>query len=119
MDPRPSGGLLYYRLRLRRPDGSFDNTAPALLSTEGANVSIFPNPVTGDFLGLQYPAAADGTVVFRVYDALGRLVRASSLTTTAGLNVLSLPVAGLVPGFYVLHWLDAQGRTGQRNFVRR
>ena len=35
-----------------------------------------------------------------------------------GLNILSLNVAGLVPGFYVLHWLDARGRTGQRNFVR-
>ncbi|GAA3973580.1 hypothetical protein GCM10022407_19210 [Hymenobacter antarcticus] len=120
VDPRPASGLLYYRLRLRRPDGSLDNTAPILLSTEGANASasIFPNPVTDDFLRLQYPAAADGAVVFRIYDALGRSVRASSLTTTTGLNVLTLSVAGLVPGFYVLHWLDAQGRTGQRNFVR-
>jgi len=120
VDPRPASGLLYYRLRLRRPDGSLDNTAPALVSTEGANasVSIFPNPVTDDFLGLQYPAAADGVVIFRIYDALGRLVRASSQTTTTGLDILSLNVAGLVPGFYVLHWLDAQGRTGQRNFVR-
>ena len=119
VDPRPGSGLLYYRLRLRRPNGSLDNAAPIVLSTEGANasVSIFPNPVSDDFLRLQYPAVADGAVVFRIYDALGRTARASSQTAAAGLNVLSLTVAGLVPGFYVLHWRDAQGRTGQRNFV--
>ena len=120
-DPRPASGLLYYRLRLRRPDGSLDNAAPVLLSTEGAtaSVSIFPNPVPNDFLRLQYPAAADGEVFFRFYDALGRLVRTGSQSAMAGLNVLTLSVAGLVPGFYVLHWQDAQGRAGQRNFVRR
>ena len=121
VDPRPAAGLRYYRLRLRRPDGSLDNAAPVALSTEGPNpsVSIFPNPVTDDFLRLQYPAPAEGAVIFRLYDTLGRLVRASTQPTTTGLNVLSLRVAGLVPGFYVLRWQDEQGRAGQRNFVRQ
>ncbi|WP_310398194.1 matrixin family metalloprotease [Hymenobacter sp.] len=119
-DAQPPGGLLYYRLRLTRPDGSLDNAAPTLLNTEGAtaSVGIFPNPVVGSQLQVQYPAAAAGTVVFRFYDALGRKVRVTALAASAGLNVLPLDVAGLVPGLYVLHWEDEQGSTGSRKFVR-
>ncbi|HEX8656015.1 MAG TPA: T9SS type A sorting domain-containing protein, partial [Hymenobacter sp.] len=120
-DASTPGGLLYYRLRLVRPDGSLDNVAPAVLTTEGVNatVSIFPNPVSGDQLLLQYPAALEGTTVFRFYDVLGRRVRTASTSVVVGLNVLPLSVAGLVPGFYVLRWQDAQGGTGSRKFVRQ
>ncbi len=119
-DAQPPSGLHYYRLRLLRPDGSLDNVAPALLSSDGANasVSIFPNPVAGDQLRLQYPAPADGAVVFRFYDVLGRQIRATSLSVPAGLNVLPLSITGMAPGLYVLHWQDAQGHTGNRKFIR-
>ncbi|WP_082116062.1 matrixin family metalloprotease [Hymenobacter terrenus] len=119
-DAQPLSGLHYYRLRLLRPDGSRDDVAPAILSTEGAasSVNIFPNPVVTDQLRLQYPAAAAGTVIFRLYDALGREVSITALTIPAGLNVVSLNIAGLTPGFYVLHWQDAQRRTESRKFVR-
>ena len=82
------------------------------------NSRLFPNPVVGNELMLQYPAAADGTVIFRFYDALGRRVRSTSLLASAGLSVLSLQVAGMAPGFYVLQWQDAQGNTGNLRFVR-
>ena len=117
-DPQPLDGLRYYRLRLVRPDGSLDSAAPVLLSAEGATAGIFPNPVTGNLLQLQFPAAAAGTVSFRVYDELGRLVRAVGLGVVAGLNLLSLPVADVRPGLYLLRWQDAQGGTGSRKFVR-
>ena len=120
IDTQPLGGLHYYRLRSLRPDGSLDNVAPAVLTTDGANVtvSIFPNPVAGDQLRLQYPAAADGAVVFRFYDVLGRQLRASSLIVSAGLNVVPFSITGLAPGLYVLHCQDAQGHTGNRKFIR-
>ena len=119
-DAQPPGRLLYYRLRLRRPDGTLDNVAPVLISTDGANasVSIFPNPVAGDQLRLQYPAGAAGAVVFRICDELGRQVSAVSVSTTAGLNVLNISLAGVRTGFYVLRWQDAQGGHGSRKFVR-
>jgi hypothetical protein len=118
IDAQPLGGLHYYRLRLRRPDGTLDNAAPILLSTEGTDVSILPNPVAGSQLRLQYPASADGAVTFRFYDALGRRTTAVALNTLAGLNLLNLNIADLIPGLYVLRWQDAQGRTGSRKFVR-
>ncbi|MDO7845050.1 T9SS type A sorting domain-containing protein [Hymenobacter sp. M29] len=120
VDAQAPGGLHYYRLRLLRPDGSLDNVAPALVTSEGASAtaSIFPNPVTGDVLRLQYPTAADGTVVFRIYDRLGRRLRTTSVALTTGLNVVPLSLTNLIPGLYILRWQDAQGRTGSRKFVR-
>ncbi|MBF9238795.1 T9SS type A sorting domain-containing protein [Hymenobacter sp. BT683] len=119
-DTQVPAGLYNYRLLLTRPDGSQDSVAPEVLTSEGASaaVSIFPNPVTGEKLDLQYPAAMTGAVVFRFYDALGRRVLTQSVATTAGLNVLPLNVAGLIPGFYILSWQDTQGNTGSRKFVR-
>jgi hypothetical protein len=118
VDAQPQPGLHYYRLRLLRPDGSLDNAAPALVNTDGNELNIFPNPVAGNFLNLQYPAAADGAVAFRVYDALGRRVLSTALNTLAGLSILNIPLPSLSPGLYVLSWQDAQGHTGTRKFVR-
>lgn len=118
-DAQAPTGLYYYRLRLVRPDNSLDNAAPVLLSSTGNTVSVFPNPVTGDALQLQYPAAASGAVAFRIYDELGRLVRATALNVPAGLGILTLDVGSLRPGLYLLRWLDAQGGTGSRKFVRQ
>ena len=116
-DARPPGGLRYYRLRLARPDGTLDSAAPVALSTE-ANVGIFPNPLVGDQLRLQYPAGAEGAVTFRLFDMLGRQVRAVVLSVRVGLNILELNAGGLAPGLYVLRWQDAQGDRGSQKFVR-
>ncbi|WP_161787227.1 IPT/TIG domain-containing protein [Hymenobacter sp. IS2118] len=121
VDTQAPAGLYYYRLLLARPDGSRDAVAPQVLTSEGASatVSIFPNPVTGEKLSLQYPAALAGPVLFRFYDALGRRVLTKSVATNAGLNILPLNVASLIPGFYILNWQDAQGNSGSRKFVRQ
>ncbi|MDO7875325.1 T9SS type A sorting domain-containing protein [Hymenobacter sp. ASUV-10] len=119
-DRQPMPGLHYYRIGVRRPDGSVDYAAPVPISTGEVNpgVALFPNPVVGDVLRLQYPAGAEGSLSFRIYDELGRLVRRSSGSARVGLNVLSLDATGLAPGFYVLRWTDAQGREGNRRFSR-
>ena len=120
VDAQPMVGLHYYRVRLLRPDGSLDNAAPLLVSTAGTGVLLFPNPVAGGILQVQYPGgAAGGAVLFRTSDALGRLCRAQTLAVGAGLNVLSLDVASLAPGLYVLRWLDDKGQLGGQKFERR
>ena len=118
VDAQVPAGLHYYRLRLQRPDGSLDSAAPLVLSTDGAAVSIFPNPVATNQLRLQYPAPADGTVLFWVYDMLGRRLLVAALSVPTGLNVLALPLPAAQPGLYVLRWQDAQGHTGSQKFTR-
>ncbi|WP_223652699.1 T9SS type A sorting domain-containing protein [Hymenobacter psoromatis] len=109
-DPQPLAGLHYYRLGLRRPDGTTDYAAPLPLSGEaGAEVSVFPNPITASQFQLAYPATADGDLLLRFYDELGRYCQGQRAAVQAGLNVLTLSVADLRPGFYVLRLTDAQG----------
>ena len=118
-DAQAPAELRYYRLRLVRPDGSLDNAAPVLVSPDGPTVGLFPNPVAGNALQVQFPAATSGVVVFRIYDELGRLERARGLNVAAGFDLLRLDLTGLRPGFYLLRWQDAQGGTGSRKFVRQ
>lgn len=114
-DPRPVAGLHYYRLGLRRPDGTTDYAAPLPLTTEaGADVSVFPNPVAGNQLQLAYPAPAGGDLVLRFYNELGQYIRGQRLAVQAGLNVLTLDVTGLRPGFYLLRLTTDQGSRSLR-----
>ena len=114
-DPSPLAGLHYYRLGLRRPDGTTDYAAPLPLTTEGgAEPSVFPNPITGNQVQLSYPVPASGDLVLRFYDELGRYLRGQRLAVQAGLNVLTLDVTGLRPGFYILRLTTDQGSRSVR-----
>lgn len=115
-DPRPVAGLHYYRLGLRRPGGSTDYAAPVPVQTGDAiaEVQVFPNPVADNQLQLAYPAAATGDLVLRLYDELGRYHRGQRTSVQAGLNLLTLDVTGLRPGFYILRLTTDQGSRSVR-----
>lgn len=114
-DARPLAGLHYYRLGLRRPDGSTDYAAPLPLLGEAiAGPQVFPNPVSGGQLQLAYPATATGDLVLRVYDELGRYHLGQRVAVQPGLNVLTLSVASLRPGFYILRLTSEQGTSSVR-----
>jgi hypothetical protein len=120
-DTQPASGLYYYRLRLRRPDGSLDTAAPLAVMADAlaSGPQLFPNPVAGDQLQFTYPGSTAGTLIFVFYDELGRYWRASASQVGAQLNVLTLNVAGLPPGFYLLTWRDPQtGSHGSRRLTR-
>ncbi len=109
-DPQPQPGVHYYRLGLRRPDGSTDYAAPIPLSTDAtADFQLFPNPLTGSQLQLSYPAAASGELVVLFYDELGRYHRGQRVAVQAGPNLLTLDATGLRPGFYLLRLTGDQG----------
>jgi hypothetical protein len=121
LDPQPQTGLSYYRLRLRRPDGSLDATAPVLVTADGASASrpvLFPNPTAGRPLQLQYPATTTGRVRAELYDAVGRRVATTFLEFQPGLNLLLVPTETLKAGWYVLRYLDSDSRTGALPFVK-
>ncbi|NML66811.1 T9SS type A sorting domain-containing protein [Hymenobacter sp. RP-2-7] len=105
-DPQPATGLRYYRLGVRRPDGTTDYAAPlpASADTATAGPQVFPNPLGANQLQLSYPAAAAGTLVLRLYDTVGRCCLAQAVSVQAGLNLLSLNAEGLLPGLYLLRF---------------
>ncbi|MBD2713724.1 matrixin family metalloprotease [Microvirga sp. STR05] len=121
LDAQPLPGLAYYRLRLVQPDGTVVFTAPILTASTdilAVGPSLYPNPVAEGTLWLQYPAVAEGRANFSVYDAVGRLASSNFLDFQPGLNALSIPAAGLNPGWYLLRYRDSEGRTGALPFLK-
>ncbi|TPG65508.1 matrixin family metalloprotease [Hymenobacter nivis] len=119
-DAQPAARLVYYRLALLRPDGTRDYAAPLPVAPAAAPVAdLFPNPVTGTRLSLQYPAAGGATsLVYSIYDELGRRYRLAAAAVQPGLNVLTFDVGALPPGFYLFRWQDENGRSQSRKFLR-
>lgn len=115
-DAQPLAGLHYYRLGLRRPSGSIDYAAPLASSTDALAVGlqVFPNPIASDQVQLAYAATTTGDLIVRLYDELGRYHLGQRVAVHAGLNVLTLSMAGLKPGFYVLRATDEQGSRSVR-----
>jgi CubicO group peptidase (beta-lactamase class C family) len=81
-------------------------------AAEAAGFLAFPNPAA-ETLILRQPAQAAGSV--RLLDALGREV----LRQPAAGPETAVPVAALVPGWYVAQWLDASGRVLMSRKVAR
>ena len=110
-DTSPAAGLRYYRLGLRRPDGSTDYAAPLPLTTDAsaqAQAQVFPNPVAGDQLQLSYPVSVSTDLVLRLYDELGRYCQGQRAALQAGANILTINVPSLRPGFYLLRLTTGQ-----------
>ncbi|MCC2545979.1 matrixin family metalloprotease [Hymenobacter sp. BT175] len=122
VDAQPPGGLLYYRLRVRRPDGSLDNVAPQAVTAAGGvltQLQVFPNPVADENLMLQFDGGIKaGQVTVFLYDALGRYQRGIQLDYNSGINILTLNVGGLHAGWHLLRWRDSEGKTGYTPFIK-
>ncbi len=121
-DAQPLPGMSYYRLRLRRPDGSSDVTVPIGVTDDASaanSLRLYPNPIrNGEPFGLQYVGGTTaGTLTVRFYDAVGRYLGGSPLRYLPGLNTLQVLPPSLRPGYYLLRWTDSAGRDGTTPFI--
>ncbi len=118
-DAPPPAHLVYYRLGLVRPDGTLDYAAPLPVAPGAAPVaSLFPNPVTGTQFTLQYLSADATSLVYSIYDELGRRYRIAAVAVLPGLNLLTFDVGALPPGFYIFRSQGGQGGSQSLKFLR-
>ena len=80
------------------------STATATLSSTSAGFTAEASPVPfSDHLTLQLRTPAAGPLTLTLHDAVGRLIRETTTSATAGANTVSLPeTAGLPAGVYLL-----------------
>ncbi|UOR04500.1 matrixin family metalloprotease [Hymenobacter aerilatus] len=117
----PTSSLLYYRLRIRRPDGTLDTTTPIATTSDASaltGLALYPNPLSSGPLQFQYNTGTATTLRLYVYDALGRYIQGRAVSLQTGLNLFSLGVDGLHPGWYAVRWTDETGRKGTVRFIR-
>ncbi|CAH1001452.1 hypothetical protein LEM8419_02355 [Neolewinella maritima] len=104
VDPTPGAGINYYRLTQVDYDGSrtvYPRVVAATYAVDAAG-TVYPNPVVGDVLKLDFPTADGGEVQLSLYDQRGRCVYATVVTVQPYAATISLPMEGLARGVYSL-----------------
>ena len=99
-------------------DVRFDNLALSGTTLAGINedvllpVSVYPNPVTGNFVNVEFDAAAvNGTVTMNVFSASGQLVHTVAVS---GSSTVELTLA---PGYYSYQLEHASGIVAKGKLV--
>ena len=113
-----------YRLKQVDTDGTTRLTDPVTVARAGPDglelLGTYPNPARRQ-VTVRYgvPESVEGEVRLRLYDVLGREVRAVGVRAEAGRHEQTLDVRGLSSGMYVLRLTaDGQAKTRKLMVVR-
>ena len=122
-DVKPFSGANYYRLKQTDKDGktSYSNT----VYLKGAAVStltlsaVYPNP-TRDVLKAAVQAPAAQNIEFVITDMMGKTISRQAATVVSGDNTISINVAALPAGSYLLKVICRNGcETTYQKFTRQ
>lgn len=108
-DANPAQGSNYYRIRNVDLDGSssLSQVVKVVFGKQVNNISLFPNPVTGDHISLITPSLEKGIYRIRILDQQGAQLSVNVLNHEGGSfsNAIRLP-AGMKAGVYTLEITD-------------
>ena len=95
----PNNNIIYYRIKSNKNDNTYEySKIVAVKKQTNNNLSIYPNPVTNDFIITDIIEHAN----LKILDNTGKLVqRISNVNSGYRVNVQSLPA-----GTYTIHLLD-------------
>lgn len=110
---------------LMEPSGKIDNAttaafqsilaASAIAEITTADVTLYPNPVTGDaYLSVNIEMQSEVEVT--VYTVSGQKMNSSTHDLTAGSNVLSLDTKNLTPGVYLVK-VNSKGNSVTKRMI--
>lgn len=114
------GSNYYYRLKVVSTDGTVNYSTVVLLKLSSrAGLEVLGNPVTSGS-SIKLTLAAPQRVVFKIFDAKGRLVNMIPKDATAGANNYPISIFGsLAAGHYTIQALTNGERFIKRIIVRR
>jgi len=113
-----ASGKVYYRIMIVEKNDAvtYSKTVAIMLNSALSLVSIYPNPVTNGNLSLQLQNSKSEVVSLQVVDMLGKVVKNQQAQLTAGINTISLDLAAIAKGSYVL--LVKGETTQQQQFIK-
>ena len=120
-DFAPIAGTNYYRLKQTDYNGQFEYfnliaVQNSCIDTP-AQLTIFPNPVADD-LGFQFFSGNNETVIIEVYDVVGKLIISTSSSVSEGNNLLSVDLASIASGTYMLR-VKTETSSVHQKFVKK
>ena len=110
IDKEPELGISYYRLKQVDLDGAFSysNIISIALERELTDLLLFPNPVAGNLINLQFPSQNEENLQFVVLNQLGSIISTKDYVAEQGENNLSLSIADLPSGLYYLKVISSR-----------
>ncbi|HTL09664.1 MAG TPA: T9SS type A sorting domain-containing protein, partial [Chitinophagaceae bacterium] len=99
-----SAGTHYYRIRRVDKDGktALSSTRAVKIASNEANIKLWPNPATGATLLLSLSSQQPGSTSLQLRSADGKLLLQKSISLVTGNNQLTLDIAQLPAGIYLL-----------------
>ena len=119
-DELPVSGTVFYRLKIIRKDGSIGYSQVITLTRSLDEVvqqlNVFPNP-TSSVLKVGLLLRETVAVRLSIVNVSGQILHHTTVRTSAGSNVISIPVASLANGVY---WVivDTDGFNHRRKFIK-
>lgn len=105
LDAAPLAGVSFYRIRNVDFDGKegFSNIVKVSLDKSVKDITLYPNPVRGNFLALQSSDLAKGNYAIRVMNTAGQQVHVQRFNHAGGaINESVILPTGTQSGIYVL-----------------
>ncbi len=103
LDEYPRPGTNYYRLKQVDLDGAYEYFGPVQVDFRTLGlVNLFPVPVKGNQLFMEYDSPVNGQVDVQIFDAAGKLVSQNAFDVNSGMNNLSLNMEDISSGVYFL-----------------
>ena len=104
LDENPGSGINYYRLKQVDFDGAFEYhpiVSVDMGPIKEASLQLFPNPSI-DKVTVILPSEVEGEADLVIYNALGQLVKTTTIDLVKGNNNTELDVQDLAKGRYTL-----------------
>ncbi len=103
-DKQPVEGINYYRVRtLTKTGGTFySNVVKVNTGKNKPGISVYPNPLKGNIVNLEFLSMESGTYSVQLFNQLGQEVYKETLSHRGGSYSGTLSMPTLQPGQYVL-----------------
>ena len=104
MDKNPRTGINYYRLKQVDFDGDFEYhpiVSVDMAPIKEASLQLFPNPAI-DKVNVFLPSSVEGPADIAIYNAMGQLVKTTTIDLAKGNNTTDIDIQELAMGRYTL-----------------
>ncbi len=121
VDKNPAA-VNYYRIKTINKNSSEKYSIVVKVEMNGKNVSsvtVYPNPVTGNTIGLQLNGVATGVGTVRLFNNMGQLVYTETINNAGSNGSMTVEInKHLAAGTYQLQLTDAKGNSYKETVLK-
>ena len=109
LDLNPVSGNNFYRIRSTENSGLIKYSAIAKVNIGKLvpSITVYPNPVTGKQVNLQFTAMDKGLYYIKLINTLGQVVYSSQYIHTGGSATFGFSIGNIKPGAYLMELIGA------------